>query len=80
MPKAKTLKKKICYFIGYLQTGGAENHVLQLIEKIDKGKFQVHLCLMSTVNKANRKTENHTSGFNCKVFLPKTIFWRFLLT
>ena len=37
MPKAKTLKKKICYFIGSLQTGGAENHVLQLIEKIDKG-------------------------------------------
>ena len=52
MPKAKTLKKKICYFIGSLQTGGAEKHVLKLIEKIDKGEFQVHLCLMSKVNKS----------------------------
>ncbi len=77
-------KKRICYFIGSLQTGGAEKHVLQLIENIDKKKFDVHLCLLNKLDKDRiedvKRTYSitHVKAFHAKQFFGLLFFLRLI--
>lgn len=73
-------KKRICYFIGSLQTGGAEKHVLQLIENIDKNKFEVYLCLLNKVDRDTiEEVKRSYSPVHVKVFNAKQFFGIFYL-
>jgi len=43
--KAISGKINICFFVGSLQTGGAENHVLKILENIDRDKYNPYVCV-----------------------------------
>lgn len=40
-------KIKICFFVGSFRAGGAEKHVLDIIENLDKDKYLPYLCVLS---------------------------------
>jgi glycosyltransferase involved in cell wall biosynthesis len=40
------MKKNICFLLGSFQTGGAENHVLQILKNLDYSRFNACLAVM----------------------------------
>ena len=38
------MKKNICFFIGSFQSGGAENHVLSILQNINLIRYNPHIC------------------------------------
>lgn len=41
------MKQNICFLLGSFQTGGAENHVLQILKNLDYSKFNPCVAVMS---------------------------------
>lgn len=53
-------KKKIdiCFFVGSFQIGGAENHVLQILQNIDKTRYRPYLCVFKSEGGLREKFTN----------------------
>jgi len=48
-------KINICFFLGSYSTGGAEDHVLQIIRNIDRNTFSLHLIVFNGTGKNKEK-------------------------
>ena len=38
-------KKNVCFLVGSFRSGGAENHVMQIVKNLDDSKYQPFLCV-----------------------------------
>lgn len=64
--------KKILYIINSLALGGAENHLLQLCENLDKKKYNIQICtIYNDVNDGTPKIINRLKKQKIKIFYLK---------
>ena len=59
------MRKNICFLIGSFQTGGAENHVYQILQNIDLNKYNPHIAVIN----ASGNFENEFRANNFPIYI-----------